>query len=100
MTFRQNGNTSVKVQRAPGGNSSFSLAWDMGPNPETIKKDFNKTNQNFYENTYQVTTLKHHPTNDDTIKYKNVSEETQEKNVRTGVRVKNPPGGRSTFTLG
>lgn len=28
---KQDGTTSVKVHHAPGGQSSFSLAWDQGP---------------------------------------------------------------------
>ena len=80
MDYTREGVTSVKVHNAPGGKSSFSLAWDTEPTKplkpkntpvqvpvqQPMKQEINK------------------PNND----------------AKTSVKVHNPPGGRSNFTLG
>lgn len=71
------GTTSVKVRNAPGGASSFSLAWDA-PLPS-------KTNQ----------TVARNPIIGEPLKESNGALD-----AKTSVKVRNPPGGRSNIIFG
>lgn len=78
MDFSKHGNgtTSVKVHHQPGGQSSFSLAWDEGPaqkqQPKVTPAPLKESNQIF----------------------------PSENDAKTSVKVRNPPGGRSNITFG
>lgn len=84
MDFTKEGTTSVKVHHAPGGKSSFSLAWDTEPvKPKQVKPTNptvqplapqNQTNQPATSQTAQT--------------------------GKTSVKVHNPPGGRSNIIFG
>lgn len=71
------GTTSVKVRNAPGGASSFSLAWDA-PLPS-------KSNQ----------TVARNPIIGEPLKESNTALD-----AKTSVKVRNPPGGRSNIVFG
>ena len=78
---KQDGTTSVKVHHAPGGKSSFSLAWDAEPNQPKGK---NQQPLQVKPNQVQPPVVVPQKSN----------------NVQTSVKVHNPPGGKSNFTLG
>jgi hypothetical protein len=84
---KQDGTSSVKVHHAPGGKSSFSLAWDAEPQ------------QNVGQGKKQVVVPQN---NLQQPIYKNVQSQYQnnQNNVQTSVKVHAPPGGKSNFTLG
>jgi hypothetical protein len=77
---KQDGTTSVKVHHAPGGKSSFSLAWDAEPQQVVGKS---KPTYNQQQNVQS-----------------NVNQSQKSNNVSTSVKVHAPPGGKSNFTLG
>lgn len=77
---KQDGTTSVKVHHAPGGKSSFSLAWDAEPQQNVGKVKPTYTPQQNVQS--------------------NVNQSNQANNVQTSVKVRVPPGGKSSFTLG
>lgn len=80
------GTTSVKVHNAPGGKSNFSLAWDA-PEPAQKKNNTQPVPQPPAQQQPQTT-----------------AGYAQKKEVepagKTSVKVHNPPGGKSNFTLG
>lgn len=83
MDFTKEGTTSVKVHHAPGGKSSFSLAWDTEPVKPT----------KFKPTTGQQPLA---PQN-------NINPPAQSSNTaagKTSVKVHNPPGGRSNIIFG
>lgn len=82
MDFTKEGTTSVKVHHAPGGKSTFSLAWDTEPvKPKQVKPVANPTVQPLApQNQF------------------NQSSTTQ--TAKTSVKVHNPPGGRSNIIFG
>lgn len=86
MDFSKHGDgtTSVKVHHAPGGKSNFSLAWDNGPQEQPVKKTQPVVNQPPVQS-HQVQTN---------------NQGGKALNVQTSVKVHNPPGGKSNFTLG
>jgi hypothetical protein len=71
------GTTSVKVHHAPGGQSSFSLAWDAPPASKNQK------------------TVGRNPITNEPLK-----ESNQQIEAKTSVKVRNPPGGRSNIIFG
>lgn len=71
------GTTSVKVHHAPGGKSSFSLAWDNPP-PKTTKTTPPPQNNPL------TGALK----------------ESNQAQTTTSTKVRNPPGGRSNIVFG
>lgn len=76
---KQDGTTSVKVHHAPGGKSSFSLAWDAEPQKVVGKSK---------------PTVTQHSSNP-------ISHQPQvQNNVPTSSKYHHPPGGKSSFTLG
>lgn len=77
MDFSKSGTTSVKVHHAPGGSSSFSLAWDTEPTRPT--KPRNTPLQQIQPQTQLP--------------------QTQTTGEKTSVKVHNPPGGRSNITF-
>ena len=85
MDFSKQGNgiSSVKVHHAPGGQSSFSLAWDE---PAPVKKQrvpvSNPIVQAPLRESNKMTQVGN--TNDN----------------KTSVRVRDPPGGRSNIVFG
>ena len=83
------GTTSVKVHHAPGGKSNFSLGWDNAePAP---KKQNNPPPQQ------QQQPVANQPQN--IAGFAQPKQNTTE-DVKTSVKVHNPPGGKSNFTLG
>ncbi len=82
---KQNGTTSVKVHHAPGGQSSFSLAWDSEPQKNVQKSKPVVSQQQYIPQNVQQT---------------NNVEAQKSNNVQTSVKVHAPPGGKSNFTLG
>jgi hypothetical protein len=80
------GTTSVKVHHAPGGKSNFSLAWDE-PKPVAPKTNPTPTTQPA-------------PTNQPQVSAGQSSKPKAEETAKTSVKVHNPPGGKSNFTLG
>lgn len=91
------GTTSVKVHHAPGGKSNFSLAWDE---PKVAPKSTNVQPQGQQQkpatNQPQQTTS----SNKATAGYAQNQKGQQEPAGKTSVKVHNPPGGKSSFTLG
>ena len=83
---KQDGTPSVKVHHAPGGKSSFSLAWDAEPQ------------QNVGQGKKQVVNNQIH--NQPVHKNVQSQPETYKSNAQTSVKVHAPPGGKSNFTLG
>lgn len=84
---KQNGTPSVKLHQAPGGKSSFSLAWDAEPQ------------QNVAQGKKQVVI----PQQQNNIQpvQKNVSQpEPYKSNAQTSVKIHNPPGGKSSIVFG
>jgi len=79
---KQEGTTSVKVHHAPGGKSNFSLAWDAEPNQPKGKN----------QQPLQV--------KPNQVQQPVVQQSGKSNNVQTSVKVHNPPGGKSSFTLG
>ncbi len=77
---KQDGTTSVKVHHAPGGKSNFSLAWDAEPT-QVVGKSKPVVQSTNVQQTNNVQPQKSN-------------------NVATSVKVHNPPGGKSNFTLG
>ncbi len=75
------GTTSVKVRHAPGGQSSFSLAWDNGPVANPAKST--KTTQPTTSLTGPLKESNQLPTD-----------------PKNSVKVRNPPGGRSNICFG
>eukprot|EP00330_Aristerostoma_sp_ATCC50986_P011331 CAMPEP_0114578768 /NCGR_PEP_ID=MMETSP0125-20121206/3276_1 /TAXON_ID=485358 ORGANISM="Aristerostoma sp., Strain ATCC 50986" /NCGR_SAMPLE_ID=MMETSP0125 /ASSEMBLY_ACC=CAM_ASM_000245 /LENGTH=147 /DNA_ID=CAMNT_0001769105 /DNA_START=55 /DNA_END=498 /DNA_ORIENTATION=+ len=71
--------TSVKVHHAPGGSSNFSLSHD-NPNPY-------QTSSNSYGYGQKKENVSPYAT------------DSSNQNAKTSVKVHNPPGGRSNFTL-
>ncbi len=87
MNFaKQDGTPSTKVHHAPGGKSSFSLAWDAEPQ------------QNVGQGKKQVVNTQIH--NQPVQKNVQSQPETYKSNAQTSVKVHAPPGGKSNFTLG
>ena len=82
---KQDGTTSVKVHHAPGGKSNFSLAWD-----EPVQKP-KKT---------EIKVEQQQPQKKENGSVHTMQKSQQQNNVTTSVKVHNPPGGRSNFTLG
>ena len=85
MDYTKEGTTSVKVHHAPGGKSSFSLAWDTQPaKPSKQTKPSNPISQPIAPQNMKIP-----PT-------------TQPANqtAKTSVKVHNPPGGRSNIIFG
>lgn len=78
---KQNGTTSVKVHHAPGGKSNFSLSWDAEPQQVVGK-------------------IKPSVVQTQNIQQANQVQPQKANNVPTSVKVHNPPGGKSNFTLG
>jgi hypothetical protein len=74
-----NGTTSVKVHHAPGGSSSFSLAWDQSAPTKTRPAK-----------SMQVPLQE--------AKLNPLAGQSSE--VQTSVKVRNPPGGRSQIVFG
>jgi len=85
MDFTKEGTTSVKVHHAPGGKSSFSLAWDTEPSKPTNPKHVPATTK---------PALNPVPTNQPT------TTTAPTNTAKTSVKVHNPPGGRSNIVFG
>lgn len=84
MDYTKEGTTSVKVHHAPGGKSSFSLAWDTEPvKPSKQIKPTNPTVQPLAPQNNVIPTS-----------------QSQATTAKTSVRVHNPPGGRSNIIFG
>jgi hypothetical protein len=94
MEFSKHGNgtTSVKVHHAPGGQSNFSLAWDDGNKQPVNQKVESK------KEIVQPVQTQQQPV----YKAQNQSNQqsVQQPAGKTSVKVHNPPGGKSNFTLG
>lgn len=80
------GTTSVKVHHAPGGKSNFSLGWDA-PEPAPKKPSPQPVAQQA-----PVQQKPQQPVNAPT--------KATEPAGKTSVKVHNPPGGKSNFSLG
>jgi len=80
------GTTSVKVHHAPGGKSNFSLGWDV---PEQAPK----------KNAPQQPQQPQQPVQKNPVQPQNPPKELPAAG-KTSVKVHNPPGGKSSFTLG
>lgn len=85
---KQDGTTSVKVHHAPGGQSNFSLGWDGAEQP---KKTQPKAEQSSTQ--AQNQNVSNQPAH-------TMQKSQQENGVTTSVKVHNPPGGKSNFSLG
>jgi hypothetical protein len=85
MDFTKEGTTSVKVHHAPGGKSSFSLAWDTEPTKPT-----NQVKQA----PVQAPTKPLAPQNQPTV------QPAAGNTAKTSVKVHNPPGGKSSIFFG
>jgi hypothetical protein len=85
MDFSKHGNgtTSVKVHHAPGGQSSFSLAWGE-PTPASKPKA-------------PVTNTAYQAPLKETNQIPQAGKATD---TKTSVKVHNPPGGRSNIIFG
>ena len=81
------GTTSVKVHNAPGGKSNFSLGWDTN---EPAPKKANT------QPVAQQPPAQQQPQSTAGLAQK----KEQEPAGKTSVKVHNPPGGKSNFTLG
>lgn len=81
------GTTSVKVHHAPGGKSNFSIGWDEPPK-EAPKKNTQPPQQVQSQPPQQPQPAQQAP-----------KPQGNEDN-KTSVKVHNPPGGKSNFTLG
>lgn len=85
MDYTKEGTTSVKVHHAPGGKSSFSLAWDTEPvKPSKQVKPSAPTVQPLAPQNH-------------------ISQQTSQQTTqtaKTSVKVHNPPGGRSNIIFG
>lgn len=84
------GTTSVKVHHAPGGKSNFSLGWDE---PQPQQKNVTKPEQ------VQKPAQQEVPLKPNQVPVNNKPQE-QPAAGKTSVKVHNPPGGKSSFTLG
>lgn len=86
------GTTSVKVHHAPGGKSNFSIGWD-GQN-EAPKKQAPPPQV--------VQPVNPQPQPSSTVPHAHKNEQSNNSNPdnKTSVKVHNPPGGKSNFTLG
>ena len=85
------GTTSVKVHHAPGGQSSFSLGWDV---PEQAPKK-NAPQQPQQPQPQQP----QQQVQSNSVQTQNAPKELPAAG-KTSVKVHNPPGGKSSFTLG
>ena len=82
------GTTSVKVHHAPGGKSNFSLSWNE-PEPAPKKNVPAPAQQPIVSQPQpKVETKPQHQQN------------ANNEGAKTSVKVHNPPGGKSNFTLG
>merc|ERR1712032_506754 len=91
--YGQQGKTSVKTSNPPGGKSSFSLGWsenDSQPQPQQ-KRNFGNLNQNQQQ---QSDIYNQQP------QYDNQQQQGNQIPPKTGVRVKQAPGGNSQITFG
>jgi hypothetical protein len=89
------GTTSVKVHHAPGGKSNFSLGWDEAPKaPKSTPVQPPAQQQQPASNQPKQAVS----SNNATAGYSDKSK--QEPAGKTSVKVHNPPGGKSNFTLG
>merc|ERR1712032_1102547 len=89
--YGQQGKTSVKTSNPPGGKSSFSLGWsenDSQPQPQQ-KRNFGNLNQNQQQ---QSDIYNQKP------QYDNQQQQGNQIPPKTGVRVKQAPGGNSQIT--
>jgi len=86
------GTTSVKVHHAPGGKSNFSLGWDEAPKTNPIKP---ATQQQ-----PATTQPQQQPASNNATAGYSQKGQQQEPAGKTSVKVHNPPGGKSNFTLG
>ena len=86
------GTTSVKVHHAPGGKSNFSLGWDE---PTTAPK---KAPVQPAAQQQQPASIQSKPVAKTTAGHGQKNQ--QEPAGKTSVKVHNPPGGKSNFTLG
>lgn len=86
---KQDGTPSVKLHHAPGGKSSFSLAWDAEPQ-QTVGQGKKQVvmQQNIIQQNQPV--------------QKNVQSQPEpyKSSAQTSVKVHAPPGGKSSFTFG
>ena len=90
---KQDGTPSVKVHHAPGGKSNFSLSWDE---PTTAPKK--APVQPASQQQQQPASIQSKPATKTTAGYG--QKDQQEPAGKTSVKVHNPPGGKSNFTLG
>lgn len=84
------GVTSVKVNHAPGGKSSFSLAWDEPTKPT------NQPHNNLKKPQQEITGK---PGQQPAPKQEVVPPQPTAAG-KTSVKVHNPPGGKSSITFG
>lgn len=89
------GTTSVKVHHAPGGKSNFSLGWSEEPKPAPKKEN----PQAPPSQPQQQATSQPQAASTAGYSQKGQQQQTNEDN-KTSVKVHNPPGGKSNFTLG
>ena len=85
------GTTSVKVHHAPGGQSNISLGWGDQPQPAPKKS-------NPQPPVSQPTNPQ--PTQPLTTAGQSQNAQAANNDNKTSVKVHNPPGGKSNFTLG
>ena len=93
------GTTSVKVHHAPGGKSNFSLGWDE-PKPATKSTPVQPPAQQKQQQP-QPTVASTNSTAGYSQKGQQQQQQQQQQPAgKTSVKVHNPPGGKSNFTLG
>ena len=95
MDFAKQGHPSTKVHHAPGGQSSFSLAWDSEPQKNVQKKPVVQQ-----QNNIQPVNVPLQQNKNVQPQQNNIQPQQNKDNVQTSVKIHNPPGGKSNFTLG
>jgi len=81
------GTTSVKVHHAPGGQSNFSIGWDV---PEKAPQ----------KNNTQAVQQPQPPVQKQQVVQPQNNQAEKPAAGKTSVKVHNPPGGKSNFSLG
>jgi hypothetical protein len=89
MSDNKKNYSGVKIVQQPGGNSNYSVGW--GHQEEPIKKDISQPEPNLLDDKnpekYESSSLK-------------VIEQPGDSKRSKGIKVVNPPGGKSSFTFG
>ena len=93
MDKKTNPKPDVKVIQRPGGNSSFKLGWDDVPaKPKQVKKQVLEEEEDEEEKKKKELLKKEGQ--ETTDGYQKL------KDVKTSVKTRAPPGGKSNLTLG